>query len=70
MPDLPTLKKKLAILEEEGSFMEKIIARKKTLFELRLKKSRGENIKPHMFKKLKHEIAQLSYYYHKSLNRE
>nr|YP_009509324.1 ribosomal protein L29 [Gracilaria vermiculophylla]AXI96974.1 ribosomal protein L29 [Gracilaria vermiculophylla]QXU75178.1 ribosomal protein L29 [Gracilaria vermiculophylla]WDZ68049.1 ribosomal protein L29 [Gracilaria vermiculophylla] len=37
----------------------KIIELKKEIFDLKLKRSTRQNIKPHLFKHKKHELAQL-----------
>nr|YP_010197022.1 ribosomal protein L29 [Crassiphycus corneus]UAD84826.1 ribosomal protein L29 [Crassiphycus corneus] len=38
---------------------EKIIKLKKEIFELKLKQATRQNVKPHLFKHKKHELAQL-----------
>lgn len=46
----------------QSEIEEQIIARRKSLFDLRIKKARGEQIKSSLFRLYKHEIAQLSFY--------
>nr|YP_009237804.1 ribosomal protein L29 [Gracilariopsis lemaneiformis]YP_009294792.1 ribosomal protein L29 [Gracilariopsis chorda]AJO68433.1 ribosomal protein L29 [Gracilariopsis lemaneiformis]AML79892.1 ribosomal protein L29 [Gracilariopsis lemaneiformis]AOM67052.1 ribosomal protein L29 [Gracilariopsis chorda] len=46
----------------------KIIELKKEIFQLKLQKSTRQNIKPHLFKHKKHQIAQLLTIKNKSIN--
>nr|YP_009510892.1 ribosomal protein L29 [Gracilaria gracilis]AXI96565.1 ribosomal protein L29 [Gracilaria gracilis] len=42
-----------------NEIQEKIIKLKKEIFELKLKQATRQNIKPHLFKHKKHQLAQL-----------
>uniref|UniRef100_A0AAU7YRI7 Large ribosomal subunit protein uL29c n=1 Tax=Gracilaria hainanensis TaxID=2871843 RepID=A0AAU7YRI7_9FLOR len=42
-----------------NEIQEKIIEIKKEIFELKLKQATRQNIKPHLFKHKKHQLAQL-----------
>nr|UAD88889.1 ribosomal protein L29 [Gracilariopsis chorda] len=46
----------------------KIIELKKEIFQLKLQKSTRQNIKPHLFKHKKHQIAQLLTIKNQSIN--
>ena len=49
---------------------EHILIRRKNLFNLRIKKARGEQIKSSLFRLYKHEISQLSFYEYLAKNKE
>nr|YP_010198656.1 ribosomal protein L29 [Gracilaria pacifica]UAD87072.1 ribosomal protein L29 [Gracilaria pacifica] len=42
-----------------NEIQEKVIELKKEIFELKLKQATRQNIKPHLFKHKKHQLAQL-----------
>nr|YP_010338376.1 ribosomal protein L29 [Bangia atropurpurea]UNJ18326.1 ribosomal protein L29 [Bangia atropurpurea] len=44
---------------DDSSLTEEIIAIKKQLFDLRLKRATRQDFKPHLFKHSKHKLAQL-----------
>jgi large subunit ribosomal protein L29 len=41
---------------------EELLTLKKQLFDLRIKKSTRQEIKPHLFKHIKHRISQINYF--------
>nr|NP_053916.1 ribosomal protein L29 [Porphyra purpurea]P51306.1 RecName: Full=Large ribosomal subunit protein uL29c; AltName: Full=50S ribosomal protein L29, chloroplastic [Porphyra purpurea]AAC08192.1 50S ribosomal protein L29 [Porphyra purpurea] len=55
-----TLPKILDVIQmDDSSLSEEIIAIKRQLFDLRLKRATRQDFKPHLFKHSKHRLAQL-----------
>lgn len=44
---------------DQKDFANEILKLKKELFELRFKKATRQNIKPHLFKRIRHRLAKL-----------
>jgi large subunit ribosomal protein L29 len=54
---LPQIKEILSLKDEQ--LEKEILAAKKELFELRLKKATRQSFKPHTFRHIKHRLGQL-----------